>query len=116
MYYDCGGEWGPVTFPAFKAFFGLCLEKSSHANTRHFNEMRKQRRATTCLVAPRIAKRSDPRSDTGNCQDQPPLKGVEFAGGRLGSWLAVDCDFQVCIRARALARPGIRKRSLRSGR
>ena len=19
MYYDCGGEWGPVTFPAFKA-------------------------------------------------------------------------------------------------
>src|SRR5215469_10374362 len=64
MYYDCGGEWGPVTFPAFKAFFGLCLEKSSHANTRHFNEMRKQPRATTRLVAPRIAKRSDPRSDT----------------------------------------------------
>src|SRR5215469_16097477 len=63
--YFRGGEWGPVTFPAFRAFFGLCREKSSHANTRHFNEMRKQRRATTRLVAPRIAKRSDPRSDTG---------------------------------------------------
>src|SRR5215469_7764774 len=34
MYYECGGEWGPVTFPAFKAFFCLCLERPSHANTR----------------------------------------------------------------------------------
>ena len=42
----------------------LCVPQ--HANTRQFNETRIQRPATMRLVVPRIAKRSDPRSNTGN--------------------------------------------------
>jgi len=33
MYYDCGGEWGPVTFPAFKAADEVVLRPEHSCNT-----------------------------------------------------------------------------------